>query len=193
MCESPLLHACCLGKLVTICWKLFIFHFTRPRGCFSGCTAERPSQGRAFNCFFAGGSSWQCLTSFLLWKKKKEQNLRNSGKRISAYAWSPLWSLSNKRRSFNLVATGAFHYTRHAQIRARKVSAPPKCPRRVGRPHKVDEHVCDWKCLITNIYFLQHCNHLLIYIYIYILSILCKEGSYNVFLQCIDNEVHSKK
>lgn len=120
-------------------------------------------------------------------EKKKERNLRNSGKRISAYAWSPLWSLSNKRRSFNLVATGAFHYTRHGQIRARKVSAPPQRPRRVGRPHKVDEHVCDWKCLITNIYFLQHCNHLLIYIYI--LSILCKKGSYNVFLQCIDNEV----
>lgn len=116
---------------------------------------------------------------FFCEKKKKERNLRNSGKRISAYAWSPLWSLSNKRRSFNLVATGAFHYTRHAQIRARKVSAPPPLqrPRRVGWPHKVDEHVCDWKCLITNIYFLQHCNHLLIYIYI--LSILCKKGTYD--------------
>lgn len=54
---------------------------------------------------------------------------------------------------------------------------PPQRPRRVGWPHKVDEHVCDWKCLITNIYFLQHCNHLIIYIYI--LSILCKKGTYD--------------
>lgn len=77
----------------------------------------------------------------------------------------------------------------HKFEQEKSVPPPPKCPRRVGRPHKVDEHVCDWKCLITNIYFLQHCNHLLIYIYIYILSILCKKGSYNVFLQCIDNEV----
>ena len=68
--------------------KLFISHF-RPdhEAVFLGRTAARPSQGRAFNCFLAGGSSWQCLTSFLPWikkkkkKKKRERNLRNSGKK----------------------------------------------------------------------------------------------------------------
>lgn len=59
---------------------------------------------------------------------KKKEILRNSSKRISAYAWSPLWSLSNKGRSFNLVATGALHYTWHAEILARTVSAPPDVP-----------------------------------------------------------------
>lgn len=43
--------------------------------------------------------------------KKRREILETAAKRISAYAWSPLWSLSNKRRSFNLVATGAFHST----------------------------------------------------------------------------------
>lgn len=61
-------------------------------------------------------------------KREGEKFLETAPKRISAYAWSPLWSLSNKRRSFNLVTTGAFHYTPHAGILARKVSAPPNVP-----------------------------------------------------------------
>lgn len=133
MCVSFIAHAHCFGKLVTyllIKRLMEVFHFSfspEHEAGFSGCTAERPSKGRAFNCFFAGGSSWQCLTSFLP-KEKKREILETAAKRISAYAWSPLWSLSNKRRSFNLVTTGAFHYTRHTEILARKVSAPPNVP-----------------------------------------------------------------
>lgn len=133
VCVSFMVHACCFGKLVTnYCYQTtdgsFSFSISPDH---EAVFLARPSQGRAFNCFFAGGSSWQCLTSFLPWKKgkkKKGEILETAAKRISAYAWSPLWSLSNKRRSFNLVTTGAFHYTLHAEILARKVSAPPNVP-----------------------------------------------------------------
>lgn len=57
--------------------------------------------------------------------RKRREISETVAKRISAYAWSPLQSLSNKRRSFNLVTTGAFHYTPHAGILARKITAPP--------------------------------------------------------------------
>lgn len=115
---------------------LFFFSlFTRPQGCCTVCTAARPSQGEAFNCFFAGGSSWQCLTSLFPGEKRKKKQreiLETAAKRISAYAWSPLWSLSNKRISFNLVTTGAFHRTRFAEMFSQEKPAcmppPPGVP-----------------------------------------------------------------
>ena len=89
MCESPLWHMPAvflfffLEKLATNYYyqtsdgRLFISHFLPDHeAVFLGCTAARPSQGRAFNCFLAGGSSWQCLTSFLLWIKKKKKKKR---------------------------------------------------------------------------------------------------------------------
>lgn len=52
-------HTRCFGKPASYSgisderWRLFIFFW--PRWCGSACAAARPSQGQAFNCFFAGG------------------------------------------------------------------------------------------------------------------------------------------
>lgn len=80
MCEPPFLNMpAVFGKLVTNCYQttdgsFLFFILPNHKAVFflPGYTAERPSQGRAFNCFFAGGSSWQCFTSFLVWKKKRK-------------------------------------------------------------------------------------------------------------------------
>lgn len=59
------------------------------------------------------------------WGVKKEQNLRNGGRKmISAAASAPPQSSSNKRISFNLVTTGASHCTA-ADLSSKKSSHPP--------------------------------------------------------------------
>lgn len=80
-------------------------------------------------------------------EKKQREILETAAKRISAYAWSPLWSLSNKRISFNLVTTGAFHRTRFAEMFSQEkpaCNAPPsRCPRWVVRRLEVHVHLLD--------------------------------------------------
>lgn len=104
--------------------------------------------------------------------EKEREILETVAKRISAYAWSPLWSLSNKRRSFNLVTTGAYHYTRHAEILAS--SFPP-----MSRMSCLTSQVQFW----TWLWISSH-QHLFL-----ILMMWHKKGKHDVFLSVLPDEL----
>lgn len=130
---SFIANACCFGKLGTnYCYQTtdgsFSFSISPDHEAVFLAVLWRDLHKAEFLIASLQGARLDSASHPFFHGKKMREILETAAKRISAYTWSPLWSLSNKRRSFNLVTTGAFHYTPHAQILARKISAPPNVP-----------------------------------------------------------------